>query len=131
MKKVSDSLRRAIEKWRVNNPDRVREYKKRYREANKLKILAYNRTYRQSNPGKRETREQANGYGRTYYNKHRSRIIEKQRYRDSEIGKLSVGIIDKLLREQNYLCVYCKTRKLSHREDALGLGFGRIGISHQ
>lgn len=126
------SNRKAYNKqWRKDNPDKVREQKRRHLEKHRKEINERRRRYRKNNPGKVEKwnkRRERMEYYEEYYIKNRGEINKKKKeYSKTEEGKaskqrryfnrqtreretintLTLNEWLDILKEHDYSCTYC------------------------
>lgn len=74
--------------WKQNNPEKNRKHAKKYRELNKEKITSSQAKWR-------------------VVNKEKIRLYWQNRGKRKRTGTLTKGLVGKLLKIQNYQCIYC------------------------
>lgn len=117
--------------WVKNNPDKVKACRAKYTEANKERLSNMRMEWRKKNPEKDKLT------GIKYFQtpkgidaKRRHSHIRRARQNNSG-GKLSVGIVSKLMALQKSLCVACKcslTKNKAHLDHIVALSKGGLNV---
>lgn len=114
-----ESAKARTRKWYLENKERARKYSAEYRNSNKDILIDYGKSYYKENKDRIKNRsrewrllnlERCRANKRVYrkYNPEVHRSTNRKRKSKLSKGKVSVGLVNKLLLIQKGLCVCCR-----------------------
>lgn len=94
-------------KWRLENPERVKEVRRKYCIINREKHNEHNRKYHMDNRDKIKVRSKRYYLNNPEKIKATARGVTLKRYWPDGTGKEAIQKYEELLKSQNYLCAIC------------------------